>query len=155
MAQGYTIVCDRYYYSGIVYSAAKGNSTLNIQWARQCDVGLPRPDRVIFLDLEPEQAAQRGAFGAEKYEKKEMQKEVRRHFLRLRFTPGEESDMAAINAGGSVEEVAEMIWTVVQHTLHKIDESSLNELRTVDAWRDEQVEWLDENPAVDKVNLHQ
>src|SRR4051812_27675863 len=49
---GTTIICDRYYYSGIVYSAAKRNPTLSLDWARAPEVGLPRPDLVIFLDLD-------------------------------------------------------------------------------------------------------
>ncbi|KAG0646575.1 Thymidylate kinase [Hyphodiscus hymeniophilus] len=142
IAQGYTIVCDRYYYSGMVYSAAKNNPALDLQWARQCDVGLPRPDKVIFLDLEPEQAEKRGGFGDEKYEKKEMQKEVRWEFMRLRFTPGESSDMIVVNAGPAIEEVAEKIWQDIHPTLTMIQEGMLNELGTVKAWRDDDVEWL-------------
>ena len=126
----------------MVYSAAKNNPTLDLQWARQCDVGLPRPDKVIFLDLEPEQAEKRGGFGDEKYEKKEMQRGVRREFLRLRHTPEESSDIVVINAGSSVEDVAEKIWPEIQPTFNMIEEGLLNKLRTVNAWRDEDVEWL-------------
>jgi dTMP kinase len=142
LAQGYTIVCDRYYYSGMVYSAAKNNPTLDLQWARQCDVGLPRPDKVIFLDLEPEQAKKRGGYGDEKYEKTEMQKEVRSNFLRLRHTPEESSDMIVLNAGSAIEEVGEKIWDEIQPTLNMIQSGLLNTLGTVKAWRDEDVEWL-------------
>ncbi|TVY86163.1 Thymidylate kinase, partial [Lachnellula willkommii] len=60
IAHGYTLICDRYYYSGIVYSAAKHLPSLSLAWARQPEVGLPRPDRVVFLDLDPEAAAKRG-----------------------------------------------------------------------------------------------
>ena len=126
----------------MVYSAAKNIPTLDLQWARQCDVGLPRPDKVIFLDLEPEQVEQRGGFGDEKYEKKEMQKEVRWEFLRLRHTPGESSDMIVVNAGSSIADVAEKIWEELRPTLNLIEEGMLNELGTVKAWREEDVEWL-------------
>lgn len=126
----------------MVYSAAKNNPGLDLQWARQCDVGLPRPDKVVFLDLEPEQAEKRGGFGDEKYEKKEMQKEVRWEFLRLRHTPEESSDMTVINVGSSIEEVAEKVWHETQPTLNMIQNGLLNTLGTVKAWRDEDVEWL-------------
>lgn len=155
IAKGYTIVCDRYYYSGMVYSAAKNNPTLDLQWARQCDVGLPRPDKVIFLDLELEQQEQRGGFGDEKYEKKEMQKEVRWEFLRLRFTPGESSDMVVVNAGSSIEEVVEKIWPEIQPTFNMIENGLLNELGTVKAWRDEDVEWLKGKVVTEKGHIYE
>jgi dTMP kinase len=154
IAQGYTIVCDRYYYSGMVYSAAKNNMTLDLQWARQSDVGLPRPDKVVFLDLEPEQAEKRGGFGDEKYEKREMQKEVRWEFLRLRSTPQECSDMIIVNAGSSIDEVAQKIWEEVQPTLNMIQRAMLNQLGTVTAWRDEEVEWLRAKLVTDKGHIY-
>lgn len=49
-------VCDRYAYSGVAYSSAKG---LDTQWCKSGDVGLPQPDLVVYLDMSPEQAAAR------------------------------------------------------------------------------------------------
>src|SRR5256885_16919812 len=77
LAAGTSIVIDRYYYSGIVYSAAKDNPLLSLEWARCPEVGLPRPDICIFLKLSTKDAAQRGGFGQEKYENREMQDRVR------------------------------------------------------------------------------
>ncbi|RSL39541.1 hypothetical protein CEP51_016798, partial [Fusarium floridanum] len=74
LAAGTTIVCDRYYHSGIVYSAAKQNPTLTLPWARAPERGLPRPDLVLFLDLTEEQARSRGGWGGEVYERSEMQR---------------------------------------------------------------------------------
>ena len=54
---------DRYYYSGIVYSAAKKRPDLSLQWAKAPEVGLPKPDLVIFLDVDTETAKARGGFG--------------------------------------------------------------------------------------------
>ena len=138
----------------MVYSAAKNNPTLDLQWARQCDVGLPRPDKVVFLDLEPEQAEKRGGFGDEKYEKKEMQREVRWEFLRLRFTPGESSDMIVVNAGSSIEEVAEKIWSEIQPTLNMIQNGLLNELGTVKVWHEEDVEFLRAKVVTEKGHIY-
>ncbi|KAJ4307375.1 Thymidylate kinase, partial [Neodidymelliopsis sp. IMI 364377] len=60
-----TVIIDRYYYSGIVYSAAKQNPSLSLEWCRNPDVGLPRPDLCLFLDISAEAAAQRGGYGTE------------------------------------------------------------------------------------------
>lgn len=39
-------MCDRYAYSGVAFSAAKG---LDVDWCKKTDSGLPKPDLVIFL----------------------------------------------------------------------------------------------------------
>ncbi|MCJ1429155.1 Thymidylate kinase, partial [Sticta canariensis] len=44
IAAGTTVVIDRYYYSGVVYSVAKPRAGISLQWAREPEVGLPRPD---------------------------------------------------------------------------------------------------------------
>lgn len=74
---GESVVCDRYVYSGISYSSAKG---LDYSWCRAPDVGLPRPDVVVFLNLSSEEAEKRGGYGEERYEKKEFQKKVAQQF---------------------------------------------------------------------------
>lgn len=65
LRQGTTVVCDRYAYSGVAFSAAKVNPTtchpiLSLEWCRAPDRGLPAPDCVIFLDLTQEEAEKRG-----------------------------------------------------------------------------------------------
>ncbi|KAH8775291.1 putative thymidylate kinase [Diaporthe sp. PMI_573] len=112
LSQGVTVVCDRYYYSGMVYSAAKGNPALGLPWARAPEVGLPRPDAVVFLDLDEEAARVRGGFGEERYETEEMQRRVRGLFWGLQrgevdgvSFAEEAGDLAVVDAGGSVEEV--------------------------------------------------
>ncbi|KXJ93432.1 thymidylate kinase-domain-containing protein [Microdochium bolleyi] len=83
LAAGTTIICDRYYHSGIVYSAAKQLPSLSLSWARAPEVGLPRPDLVLFLDLEESVARSRGGWGGEVYERGEMQRRVRELFWGL------------------------------------------------------------------------
>lgn len=41
------------------------------------DRGLPAPDLVLYLDIPLEVAEQRGGYGQERYEKREMQQQVR------------------------------------------------------------------------------
>ncbi|KAK4457114.1 thymidylate kinase-domain-containing protein [Cladorrhinum samala] len=83
LASGTTVVCDRYYHSGIVYSAAKRNPSLSLSWARGPEVGLPRPDLVLFLDLDEDEAKKRGGWGGERYEQAEMQRRVKELFWGL------------------------------------------------------------------------
>lgn len=51
---GTTLVCDRYAYSGVAFTSAKG---LDLQWCKTCDQGLPAPDCIIYLDIPVEDAA--------------------------------------------------------------------------------------------------
>eukprot|EP00124_Ichthyophonus_hoferi_P003263 Ihof_evm1s274 gene=Ihof_evmTU1s274 len=77
LSQGITLVVDRYAFSGVAFTAAKG---LDVNWCRQPDIGLLAPDLTIFLDLPVEVAAERGTFGEERYEKREFQEKVYTHF---------------------------------------------------------------------------
>src|SRR5437667_2579246 len=121
LAAGTSIVIDRYYYSGIVYSAAKNNPSLSLEWARYPDVGLPRPDICIFLKLSSEDAARRGGFGEEKYEKTEIQNRVRGLFdeLTLRRQP-EASDTEVIDASASLEEVESQVLQKVERVVEEV-----------------------------------
>lgn len=128
LAQGTNIVCDRYYYSGMVYSAAKHNPSLPLSWARGPETGLPRPDLVVFLDLKPEVARARGGWGEERYEKEEMQERVRGLFWGLKEKYEEErEDLVVVDAGASVEEVAEEIWKVVRERVQEGEKGGLFE----------------------------
>ncbi|KAL8711458.1 MAG: hypothetical protein Q9220_004116 [cf. Caloplaca sp. 1 TL-2023] len=104
IAKGIIIVMDRYYYSGGVYSAAKNNPNLSLDWAMQPDIGLPRPDICFFLDISPHDASGRGGFGNERYETNEMQRRVRDLFQTLIASP-EHKEMKSLDASRPVEEV--------------------------------------------------
>jgi dTMP kinase len=108
---GVTVIVDRYSYSGAVYSAAKGNPNLSLEWAWLPEVGLPRPDLCLFLNISTEEAARRGGFGIERYETNSMQQRVRQLFLSLVSLPHND-EFAVIDAGKSVEEVAQDVLEV-------------------------------------------
>jgi len=78
---GKTVVCDRYAYSGVAFSSAKG---LDIEWCKNPDRGLLRPDLVLFVDLSVDEALKRGQFGEERYEKDDFQRKVAEKFQQLR-----------------------------------------------------------------------
>ncbi|KAJ2893633.1 thymidylate kinase [Zalerion maritima] len=126
LSSGTTVICDRYYLSGMVYSTAKGNPSLPLAWARNPEVGLPRPDIVLFLDLDEETARGRGGWGGELYEKAGMQKKVRELFWDLSMGKTgeyrqEEEDLIIVDAGPSMEEVSEEIWRKVKSRVESVD----------------------------------
>ncbi|KAF2191992.1 P-loop containing nucleoside triphosphate hydrolase protein [Zopfia rhizophila CBS 207.26] len=132
IAAGTTIVIDRYYYSGCVYSAAKRNPTLDLVWAHHPEEGLPRPDFCVFLDISAEDAAKRGGFGTEKYEKKEMQDNVRDLFNTM-MSSSMKDDFVRIEAGGPLKEVQQKVREAVLKAMDKVDTENLP-LRFVAPW---------------------
>lgn len=54
-----------------------------IDWCKQADTGLPKPDAVFFLSLSPDALSRRGGFGNERYELSETQTKVRNKFKEL------------------------------------------------------------------------
>lgn len=74
---GTSVVCDRYAFSGVAYSAAKG---LSLSWCQTPDIGLPVPDAVFFLHVDQSVGASRAGFGDERYENTTMQGTVRNQF---------------------------------------------------------------------------
>jgi dTMP kinase len=127
---GTTVICDRYAFSGIAFSASKALiqksssavSPLTYEWCRAPDVSLPAPDLTIFLDISPEQAAeQREGYGEERYEKLEMQARVREVFGRIGKEIGAEK-WVTVDAGRTREEVAEDIWEKVSPLAEGMDE---------------------------------
>ena len=83
LESGVDVVCDRYAFSGVAFSAAKP-SIDDLDWCKAPDAGLPKPDVVLFLEIPPEKAEARGGFGDERYEESDMQKRVAANFKDLR-----------------------------------------------------------------------
>lgn len=54
-----------------------------LDWCKQPDAGLPKPDLILFLQLNPEAAAERGNFGQERYETSSFQEKVLQCFYCL------------------------------------------------------------------------
>lgn len=83
LLSGTTLVVDRYAYSGVAYSAAKNKPGMDLNWCMQVEIGLPKPDLVIFLRLHTTSALGRDGFGAERYESVDFQRLVLENFARL------------------------------------------------------------------------
>lgn len=57
---------------------------MDLSWCKQPDVGLIKPDLVVFLDIDPNVAETRGEYGSERYENLEMQRRVRENYSKLK-----------------------------------------------------------------------
>ena len=54
LESGTNVICDRYAYSGVAYSVAKG---LDFEWCLGADRGLVLPDLILYFDASAEQLA--------------------------------------------------------------------------------------------------
>ena len=112
LSQGTTLVLDRYAYSGVAFTTAKG---VNLDWCKGPDRGLPRPDLILFLNLQPNRAQAREDYGKERYEQNDFQAKVRDVFLQL-----QEPNWKVIDAGQNVESVEEEVREAVRERLSDI-----------------------------------
>ncbi|SPP73583.1 thymidylate kinase [Drosophila guanche] len=77
---GTTLIVDRYSYSGVAYTMAKG---LDFDWCYAPERGLIKPDAVFFLKTAPVNLSSRGKYGEERYEKLEFQHKVAEVYNRI------------------------------------------------------------------------
>ncbi|NWU97554.1 KTHY kinase, partial [Upupa epops] len=122
--QGTTLVVDRYAFSGVAFTSAKENFCLD--WCKQPDVGLPKPDLILFLKLSLEAAAERGDFGSERYENSAFQEKVLQSFYHL--MKDETLNWKVMDASKSVEELHREIKSIVEETMQEVENKPLGEL---------------------------
>ena len=106
LGDGYTVICDRYYYSSLAYQGAETDAA----WVRAMNLGCPeirRPDLCLFLDLSPEESMKRITRDRptlEIYESLERLGRIRNQFHRvLGDLPGE--NIHILDASCSPEEL--------------------------------------------------
>ncbi|XP_025229483.1 thymidylate kinase isoform X3 [Theropithecus gelada] len=107
------------------------HSTLNVHnfsldWCKQPDVGLPKPDLILFLQLQLADAAKRGAYGHERYENRAFQERALRCFYQLmRDTT---LNWKMVDASKSIEAVHEDICALSEDAIRTATEKPLGEL---------------------------
>jgi len=123
LLSGSTLVVDRYAYSGIAFTAAKG---LDMEWCKQPDIGLIKPDQVIYMTVSGDSAAKRGQFGEERYEKLDFQKKVKNVFHQL-----EDSDYwQVVDGNGTIDEVHDEVYRIATKAIDRSTEEPLEKLWT-------------------------
>ncbi|XP_073987574.1 thymidylate kinase [Rhodnius prolixus] len=83
LANGVSVIVDRYSFSGVAYSVAKQPDTKNLEWFKNPETGLPKPDGVFYLQLEQNMINGRKGFGEERYDCSLFQKKVAECFAQL------------------------------------------------------------------------
>ncbi|XP_015394325.1 thymidylate kinase isoform X2 [Panthera tigris] len=124
LSQGITLVVDRYAFSGVAFTSAKENFSLD--WCKQPDVGLPKPDLVVFLQLRLAEAATRGEFGRERYENGNFQERALRRFHQL--MADKTLNWKMVDASKSIEDVHKEIHALSVDTIRAVMQRPLGEL---------------------------
>ena len=122
LADGYTVISDRYYYSSLAYQG----SITDPEWVAHLNLDCPeirKPDLCVFLDLLPEESmrritANRAASELEIYETEEQQRRIRETFLsvfeRLGRDTARGENIRFVDASGTIEEVAALVRRAVE-----------------------------------------
>ncbi|XP_040828343.1 thymidylate kinase isoform X4 [Ochotona curzoniae] len=88
-------------------SDMEDHSNFSLEWCKQPDVGLPKPDLVLFLQLQLAEAAARGEFGLERYESRAFQEQALERFQQLMSDTS--LNWKTVDASRSIEDVHEEI----------------------------------------------
>lgn len=130
LESGCSLICDRYAYSGVAFTSAKG---LDMDWCKMCDNGLPAPDCIIYLDITPEEAAKRGNYGAERYENIDFQAQVRAKFMDMKkaddLSPTPTPRWRVLDACKSMEDIHQEIIQIVEETRSEVESQPIDTLK--------------------------
>lgn len=116
LSEGYTVICDRYYYSSFAYQG----TAADMDWVMNINLNCPqiiRPDLCIFLDVNPDTCKERidtGRDSAELYEKSaELMREIRNNFLNVFDALSGRDNIKIIEANRKPEEIRAEILALV------------------------------------------
>ncbi|XP_051567560.1 thymidylate kinase-like [Myxocyprinus asiaticus] len=124
LEQGITLVVDRYAFSGVAFTSAKPGFSL--EWCKHPEVGLPKPDLVMFLQLCPNVAANRGEYGIERYETSAFQRIVQQRFEKL--MEDQSVNWKVIDAARTIEEVHKDIKLLSEDIVRLSENQSIGDL---------------------------
>jgi len=96
--KGTNVILDRYAFSGVSYSVAKGES---LEWSLFPDQGLPRPDIVFQLDTDTDHIKNRSNFGEERHDNVEFLIKVKKAYTHFHNFPY----WKVIEASKDIEEI--------------------------------------------------
>ncbi|NXS14058.1 KTHY kinase, partial [Neodrepanis coruscans] len=98
----------------------------SLNWCKQPDVGLPKPDVILFLQLSPKEAAERGDFGHERYESSAFQEKVLQSFYCL--MEDKTLNWKTVDASQSIEDLHKEIQSIAEETIQEVQDTPLGEL---------------------------
>jgi dTMP kinase len=111
LAEGAILVCDRYWYSGVAFTAAKETMRDEIEWCKHPDEGLVEPAIVFYLKM-PSIASDRNGFGEERYEKVEFLDKVTAVYEKHLFNTTKFA-VEWVDASKPISEIQDKLWLML------------------------------------------
>ncbi|KAL0207626.1 hypothetical protein P9112_012254 [Eukaryota sp. TZLM1-RC] len=122
LLSGTNVICSRYAFSGVAYSAAKG---LDFYKCVQADAGVLAPDLVVFLSANPDVLAKRAGFGDERYEDRQFQRGVKNAFDQVAtIVKAEGIPWTNIDATLELSVIADAIQDIVLKTIENVTQQN-------------------------------
>uniref|UniRef100_A0A182M4R4 Thymidylate kinase n=1 Tax=Anopheles culicifacies TaxID=139723 RepID=A0A182M4R4_9DIPT len=121
LKSGVNLIVDRYSYSGVAFSSAKG---LDMEWCKAPESGLLKPDLVILLTLSMDALAKRIGFGDERYEVPTFQRKVVERYKMLM----DDQYWKAIDADRPFDHITEILYDEVVRTIENVGDKPLGKL---------------------------
>lgn len=121
LLDGITLVVDRYSYSGVAFTAAKG---LNLDWCKAPESGLLKPDLVLYLNLNTGALSRRMGWGDERYDVPEFQKRVNQMFMMLK----DDTYWKVINADKQENDLSDELTKVAIDAIERVQHEPLTNL---------------------------
>jgi dTMP kinase len=118
LAEGGVVLSDRYDASSLAYQSVSsgGQAKDALEWIRNLNRYVRRPDLTIVLDVSPETAAERRLFRAETaqlYDQNEVQRALAAFYRDLaKHLPKDRIEV--IDASGPIDDVHERVWRVYE-----------------------------------------
>ena len=121
LQEGTSVIIDQYAYGGVAFSAAKEGLTL--EWCKQPDIGLPKPDLVCYMDVTEGVVKDREDPGEERYELSQFQRKVKENYMNL-YDPS----WVTVPTEGTLIEVEEELHHIVGKEVNKVKKGELRKL---------------------------
>jgi dTMP kinase len=116
MAEGYTVISDRYYFSSYAYHSVHMDMPWVINANKLCS-DLLKPDLTIFIDIDPKESMQRinkNRQSVELYETLDNLTQVKNKYLEAFELLKSEEAIFCVNGHQSVAQIANDIYTKVK-----------------------------------------
>ena len=127
LQSGYTLVVDRYAYSGIAYSVAK--KSISFDWACHPDMGLPAPDLIFYFSLHFDELQKREGFGDEIFDTREFQTSVQSVYSHLREQDSLPERWKTIQANRAIDEIHSEVRSIADATINSIDSQPIQKFK--------------------------
>jgi len=114
LAEGKTVICDRYIYSSLAYQGSVG---LSLDWIKTINARALQSDFTLFIDVSPERVLERLQRKKSVMETLETQQKVREVYLRF----VEKGELTLIDGDKPRGEVADALYSAVLGLFNKIN----------------------------------